>query len=187
VSKIQIAAAIVEAEVAAAGRADDPEWIAGSAMCYVQARVRPWRETQRIAAGFGFTVPASSILAFESGYCGSCILAWRAILAEHEIKTRQIGLMWTSEMEPYQVGHVCAEAYWDDAWHFFDVMTGTVWRDDDGILPWERVRLNPDEESLRISNEASIRYTSYEEWFAADPFAYLHVEPLTIEYLVDDE
>lgn len=175
--QIQIAAEIIRAEV---GR-DDPEWVAGAAMCYVQARVRPWREAARIGEGHGFT-PYPDILSSESGYCGSCILVWRGILDEHGIETRQVGLMWETPLHDGPVGHVCGEAFWDGGWHFFDVMTGTVWHDEE-ILPWERVRLNPDEQALRISNEAAIRYTAFESWFADDPFAYLHVEPLEVEYV----
>ncbi len=176
-NQIQIAAEIIRAEVGH----DDPEWIAGAAMCYVQARVRPWREASRIADGYGFTA-YPDILPSESGYCGSCILVWRGILREHEIQTQQIGLTWDTPLHDGPVGHVCAEAFWDGGWHFFDVMTGTVWRDEE-ILPWEAIRLNPDEQALRISNEAAIRYTAFESWFADDPFAYLHVEPLKIEYV----
>lgn len=175
------AAGVVGSEVRAAGKEGDPEWLAGAAMIYVQARVRPWREAERIEAGLGFT-PYPEILATESGYCGSCVLVWRGILAAHGVETRQIGLMWETPMHEGPVGHVCAEARWGRGWHFFDVMTGTVWHDGE-ILPWERVRLNPDEAALRISNATSNRYTAYEDWFAADPFAYVHVEPLKIDYL----
>jgi hypothetical protein len=182
VNSIAFAAGVIAAEVRAAEKEGDPEWLAGAAMCYVQARVRPWREAERIAAGYGFTTLPATILSSESGYCGSCVLVWRGILHEHGIETQQLCLSWTIEAEPFEVGHVCGEAFWGDGWHFFDVMTGTLWYDSE-VLAWEQVRLNPDEKDLRVSNEASIRYTGFESWFADDPFAYLHVEPLEIEYV----
>lgn len=185
-NSIALAAGVIDAEVQAAGKQGDPEWLAGATMAYVQARVRPWREAERIAAGYGFTTYPATILSSESGYCGSCIMAWRGILALHGVETRQISLMWQTPMHEGPVGHVCGEAYWDGGWHFFDVMLGTLWYEGE-VLPWERVRLNPNEAALRISNAAAIRYTGFEDWFASDPFAYLQVEPLIIEYVLEDE
>lgn len=181
-NEIQIAAGIVGAEVAAVGKAGDPEWIAGAAMCYTHPRVRGWREKQRIEAGFGFTIWPATILASESGYCGSCVLVWRSILEQHGIKTRQIGLTWNSQIYGGPVGHVCAEAHWNKEWHFYDVMSGTHWYDN-GVLSWDQIRGNENEAALRISDESAIRYAPYDPWFAVDPFAYIHVEPLEVKYV----
>ena len=178
---VQMAAAIVRSEAAAAQRSDDPAWLAGAAMCYTQSRVRRWREDERVAAGFGFSVWPSDILASGSGYCGSVIMAWRAILTEIGLPSRRINLRWDGP-DLSRVGHVCGEVSWDDEWHFYDVQNGTLWMDGDRVLAWPQIRLNKCERDLRISNEAWMRFTGNEDWFAADPFAYLMVEPLEVRY-----
>lgn len=147
-------------------------------MCYVQSHVRGWREDERVAAGAGFTTWPPAILGLGSGYCGGTVLAWRAILGEMGIATRQYNFSWALGR---MVGHVCGEAFWGDRWHFFDVHNGTVWGSDRGLLGWDQIRLNPDEARMRISNAAWIRYSGFASWFAADPFAYLTIEPLGVE------
>jgi hypothetical protein len=172
VNHVDIDADSVRAEV---GDRTDPEWLAGAAMCLVQARVRGWREKERVSVGKGFTDYAPDILATGSGYCGSAVIAWRAILDVLGIQTRRVEFSWG------EVGHACAEAFWNERWHFFDIQNGTLWINEDQVLGWDQVRLNPDEKAMRVSNAAWVRYSGYEPWFAADPFAYLTVKTCVVK------
>lgn len=166
---VQIAADIVRHETS-----DDPEHLAGAAMCYVQSHVRPWRERERTAQGAGFTTWPDDILTSGSGYCGGAVHAWRAILREFGIASRQLNLGWKG------YGHVVGEALWDARWHLFDVQNGTLWLADGEVLDWAAVRLNPDEGTYRVSNDLWARY-GYQ--LDPDPFAYITVQPLRAEFV----
>lgn len=172
---VEIAAALVRAEVAGH---PTPEWLAGAAMCLVQNQVRRWREFDRIAAGAGFTNYAPAILASGSGYCGSTIIAWRAILEVLGFRSRQIEVYWD------ETGHVIAEAFWDDRWHLFDVQGGATWIEDGEVLDFEHVLGHPDEGAVRVFNAASLRYSWTD--LDRDPFTYLHVKPLTVKVIPEE-
>lgn len=165
---VQAAVQEVLAETRMTGHQQDPEWLAVCAMNLVQSRVRTWREDERVADGAGFTQWPPAILALGSGYCGGHVVAWRAILKELGIRTRQIQFAYDG------VGHVAAEAWWDNRWHFFDVQAGTFWRNNGEILSWGSVKKLGDVEGrFRVSNELWVLYGGYHEPFASNPFAYL--------------
>lgn len=178
---IDLATAEVAAEVAAVGKGTDPEWIAGYAMCYVHPRLRSWKERERYIASGTFT-PAGEMLESGSGLCGSTIIVWREILHRLGIQTRQLSLTWKIDTEPYDVGHACGETYWDDGWHFFDVMNGAVWLDADKVLSWDELRLEPN--ARRVSNDSFARYSAFDEWVRADPFAYVSAD-LQVQYVYE--
>lgn len=166
--EVDIAAMMVRSEAEAAGKHDEPEWLAVVAMNHVQSRVRGWREDIRFGVGAGFTQYPPAILALGAGYCGSQVVAWRAVCERLGIITRELGVSWDGR------SHVCGEASWAGTWHFFDVSLGTVWVRNGVLLAWRALRAlvarGGNEKPLRVTNQAWLRWSA--TW--ADPFAYLH-------------
>lgn len=161
---------LVEQEIRAEtdyAKRGDAEAICVWAVNMVQSKVRGHREEDRVAYKSGFTVYPPAILATGSGFCGSCVIAWRAILGRFEEieDTRQIGFYMNSNRT-----HVAAEALYDGGWHFFDVQTGAFWQRKGFVLGVEELRTLTKRERRRLLVENSL-WTRYNG--IANPYEYL--------------
>jgi len=97
-------------------------------MNYVQSRLSPLnysllaRERQRLPA------KPEEYLDTGAALCNGQAETFRAILSRMGYRTRRVEFYWPGETPQQNQGHIGAEVFYSQQWHFFDVTWGTYFR-----------------------------------------------------------
>ena len=114
------------------------------------------RMTYGYLEGIGAEVPggepaeiAEEALTSGAGLCGAATQTALALYARLGVEARSIQAFY--EHERSAGGHITTEVFYDGAWHWFDPMWGSFFRDDDHVLSLaEVVRSSPERQAATL-------------------------------------
>jgi len=97
--------------------------------------------------------------ATRSGFCRARADLFVKMCALQHIPARVFNLY---NFSKNKTGHSCAQAYYDGAWHFFDVTYGGVFIGNDKVLSWEQIRDDPERAlaGMRVFEKTLDRWTN---------------------------
>ena len=145
-------------------------------MNHVQSRLSPLNYSILVKANKKPPLNTEECLALEAGICGSQVQAFLAIVKQFGIRARPVEFYLRGSIPAKNHSHICAEVFYDDGWHFFDVTWGTFYRRPDGkvdgLMSWTEIRQANDPRNLATTNRSDLWY---QQWCAArlDPFEYV--------------
>jgi hypothetical protein len=145
-------------------------------MNHVQSRLSPLNYSILAKANKKLPRNTEECLALEAGICGNQVQAFLALVKRFGIRARPVEFYLRGAIPAKNHSHICAEVFYDDDWHFFDVTWGTFYRRPDGkeddLMSWREIRQAQDARDLAITNQSDLWY---QQWRAAglDPFEYV--------------
>lgn len=100
--------------------------------------------------------------AYRTGLCGSRARLFVEMLKYQHIPARVFNIYNFGKVGG---GHSCAQAFYNEKWHFFDVTYAGVFMKDNNVLSWEEIVSNPKEamESLVVFEDTLDRNGSIED------------------------
>ena len=137
----------------------------------------------RSRAGQPLPQSPDECLSQEAGICGSQIATFLVLAERLGIRARSVEFYLQGETPDENSSHICAEVFYKEDWHFFDVTWGTVFRkpgtDRDDVLSITEILAAEAAHDLADSNQTDLWF---QQWTEAgfDPLVYVDWKPIDV-------
>lgn len=137
----------------------DPRWVCLAAMNYVRWNMSPAVYGHLARTGNPLPKTTEACLAAGAGICGHQAQGFIDLIAAFGIPGRLVTFEYVHSNGAAE-GHVAAEAYYRDDWHFFGTTWGVVFEKGEQILGLEEIRALDDPMSHIIYDRVYVDYSS---------------------------